>query len=203
MSNSLNITTGNFGNDADKFFLYSPALYINLHDGSGDLGLGYLESEFSFKAKQTFAMFKTGIPKTEVRRDMIEQEFTLEGVVMQVQPETLALIMQRRYDSDDATYDRVMIGSILPTMLYPSVILVGQNVSGDEVRLYIRKLMMAVEDLDVKLGGDDYSRIPFKGTAVVDDAPLTTNPTWPYNATYGTQDNIAFWAFAKSLSSTS
>jgi len=203
MSNSLNITTGNFGNDADKFFLYSPALYINLHDGSGDLGLGYLESEFSFKSKQTYAMFKTGIPKTEVRRDMIEQEFTLEGVLMQIQPETLSLIMQRWYDSDDATYDRVIIGSVLPTPLYPSVILVGQDVSGDEVRLYIRKLMITPEDLEIKLGGDDYSRIPFKGTAVVDDAPLTTNPTWPYNSTYGTQDNIAFWAFAKSFSSTS
>ncbi len=203
MANNLNITTGNLGNDSEKFFLYSPAVYVDLHDGSGSLGLGYLESEISFKGKQTYATFKTGIPKTEVRRDMIEQEFTLEGTVMQVQPETLALIMQRRYDDEDEVYDRVIIGSQLPAMVYPSVILIGQAVSGDEVRLYIRRLMMTVEDLDIKLGGDDYSRIPFKGTAVVDDDPLTTNPTWPYNSTYGTQDNIAFWAFPKSFSSTS
>lgn len=203
MSNSLNITTGNFGNDADKFFLYSPALYIDLHDGNGLLGLGYLESELSFKAKQTYASFKTGIPKTEVRRDLIDQEFTLEGTVMQIQPETMALILQRRFDSSDSTYDRVIIGSDMPVMLYPSVVLIGQMASGDELRLYIRRLQIATEDLDIKLGGDDYSRIPFKGTAQVDDDPLGTNPDWPYNPTYGTQDNIAFWAWPKSFSSTS
>lgn len=203
MANDLNITTGNFGNDAEKFFLYSPAMYIDLHDGAGAVGLGYLQSELSFKQKITYASFKTGIPKTEVRRDIIDQEFTLEGTLMQIQPETLALIMQRRYDESDATYNRVIIGSVAPSPVYPSVILVGQMVSGEELRLYIRRLQITAEDLDIKLGGDDYSSLPFKGTAQVDGDPEMTNPTWAYNPTYGTQDNIAFWAVPKSFSSTS
>ena len=203
MANSLNIVTGNFGNDADKFFLYSPALYIDLHDDSDAVGLGYLQSEISFKQKIEYASFKTGIPKTEVRRDIIDQEFTIEGTLMQIQPETIALVLQRMYDDSDSTYNRVIIGSVAPTPIYPSVILVGQAVSGIELRLYIRRLQITAEDLEIKLGGDDYSSIPFKGTAQVDSDPQTTNPTWPYSETYSTQDNIAFWAWPKSFSSTS
>jgi hypothetical protein len=202
MANNLNITTANFGNDADKFFLYSPAMYIDLHDGAGLVGLGYLQSELSFKQKIEYAMFKTGIPKTEVRRDIIDQEFTLEGTLMQIQPETLALIMQRWYDETDSTYNRVIIGSVAPTPVYPSVVLIGQMVNQEELRLYIRRLQITAEDLEIKLGGDNYSSLPFKGTAQVDSAPLTTNSDWAYTAAKGTQDNIAFWAVAKSFSST-
>jgi len=203
MSNGLNITTTNFGNDSEKFFLYSPALYVDLHDGNGLLGLGYLQSELSFKATVAYASFKTGIPKTEVRRDIIEQTFMLSGVLMQIQPETMALVTQRRFDDSDEEFDRVIMGSVAPSPIYPSVVLIGQMVSGEELRLYIRRLQITQEDLEIKLGGDDYSNLPFSGTAQVDDAPLTTNADWPYNATYGTQDNIAFWAWPKSFSSTS
>lgn len=203
MSNSLNIVTGNFGKDEDKFFLNSPAMYIDLHDGNGLVGLGYLQSEFTFRQKVEYVSFKTGIPKSEVRRDLIDQEFTLEGTLMQIQPETMALVMQRWYDSDDKTYDRVIIGTTSPTPLYPSVVLIGQMVSKIELRLYIRRLQITSEDLEIKLGGDNYSSLPFKGTAQRDPDPLTTNPDWPYNPTYGTQDNIAFWAWPKSFSSTS
>jgi hypothetical protein len=202
MANSLNITTANFGNDADKFFLYSPAVYIDLHDGGGLVGLGYVESELSFKAKNTFASFKTGIPKTEIRRDIIDQEFRFECVLKQIQPETLALIMQRRYNTYDSTYNRVIIGTVTPTPVYPSVVLIGQNVKADEVRLYIRRLQITAEDLDIKLGGDDYTSLPFAGTAQKDEDPLGTNADWAYDPSYSTQDNIAFWAFPKSFGST-
>ena len=201
MANSLNIDATQFGNNSDKFFLYSPALYIDLHDGDGLNGLGYLESELAWKSKVEYAVFKTGIPKSEIRRDVIDQEFRLEGVLKQLQPETVALIMQRRYDSDDSTYNRVIIGAIMPTPLYPSVVLIGQTVDGVELRLYIRRLQITAETLDIMLGGDNYSSLPFAGIAQVDDAPSTTNPTWAYNSTYGTQDNIAYWAWPKSSSS--
>lgn len=202
MSNTLNINASNFGNNSDKFFLYSPALYIDLHDGDGLNGLGYLESELAWKSKVEYAVFKTGIPKSEVRRDIIDQEFRLEGTLKQIQPETMALVMQRRYDDDDTTYNRVMIGAHAPTPLYPSIVLIGQTVDGVELRLYIRRLQITAETLDIMLGGDNYSSLPFAGIAQVDDDPLTTNPLWAYNSTYGTQDNIAFWAWPKTSSST-
>jgi hypothetical protein len=200
MSNTLNIDSTLFGNDSNKFFLYSPAMYINLHDGNGTNGLGYLESELSFKAKITPVNFKTGIPKTEIRRDIIDQEFTLEGVLKQLQLETIGLLLQRRYDTSDGTYARIMMGTEIPTPVYPSVILIGQTVDGVELRLYIRKLLVMPEDLDIKMGGDTYSSLPFKGTVQKDDAPTTTNPTWPYNASYANQDNMAFWAVPKTSS---
>lgn len=201
MSNSLNITTPNFGNDSDKFFLHDPALYLNFHDGNGNLGMGYLEAEKTWRQTQEYAIFKTGIPKSEIRRDIIDQEFMIEGMLKQFQKETLALVMQRRVDEDDGDWDRVIIGSELPAALFPSAVLVGKTVDDVELRLFIRRLQITAEDLEIVLGGDEYSSIPFKGTAQKDETPLTTNPDWPYNASYANQDNIAFWAWPKSGSS--
>lgn len=202
MANSLNISTGNFGNDSNYFFLHDPALYLDFHDGEGEVGLGYLEAEKTWRQTQEYATFKTGIPKSEIRRDIINQEFVIEGNLKQLQPETLALIMQRRYDDSDATWRRVIIGAEVPAAVFPSCILVGKTVDGNEVRLYIRRLQITAEDLEIILGGDEYASVPFKGTAQKDETPLVTNPTWPHNATYADQDNIAFWAWPIVSSST-
>ena len=200
MSNTLNIETANFGNNAHYMFLYDPAVYLNFNDGQGDVGLGYLEVEKKWKQTVEYAIFKTGIPKTEVRRDMIDQEFTIEATLKQLQPETIALLSQRTYNSTDATWNRVIMGTDVPTPVTPACILVGQNVNGQELRLYIRKLQITAEDLEIVLGGDDYASVPFKGTAQKDSNPLTTNPTWPYDPSYANEDNIAFWAWPKSVS---
>ena len=193
MSNGLNITTTNFGNDSEKFFLYSPALYVDRH-GTDCWAWGIYRR---VELKACRCMFKRD-SQTEVKLNRRSV-----SVLMQIQPETMALVTQRRFDDSDEEFDRVIMGSVAPSPIYPSVVLIGQMVSGEELRLYIRRLQITQEDLEIKLGGDDYSNLPFSGTAQVDDAPLTTNPDWPYNSTYGTQDNIAFWAWPKSFSSTS
>jgi len=202
MANSLNITTANFGKDDDYMFLDDPALYLDFHDGGGLLSIGYLEADKVFKQTVEYAVFKTGIPKTEIRRDIIDQEFTIESTIKQLQPETIALVSQRYYD-ESGTYRRVVMGSKAPAPLFPSCVLIGQTVDGSELRLYIRRLQITAEDLETVLGGDDYASIPFKGTAQKDTAPLTTNPTWDYNAALGTLDDIAFWAWPKAASSSS
>ena len=194
---SLNIDSTKFGNDSNYFFLHDPAMYLNFHDGEGDVGLGYLSAEKTIRQTQEYAIFKTGIPKSEIRRDIIDQEFVLEGMIKQLQPETLALVMQRRYDDSDSTWRRVIVGTEVPAAIFPSCTLVGKTVDANELRLYIRKLQITAEDLEIILGGDDYASIPFRGTAQKDETPLTTNPTWPYNANYADQDNIAFWAWPK------
>lgn len=201
-TNNLNIETGQFGNDDDYMFLYDPALYLNFHDGEGLLGLGYLEVEKTWRQTQEYAVFKTGIPKTEIRRDILEQTFELEAQLKQLQPETIALVSQRRYDNTDMTWNRVIIGDKVPSPIFPSCVLIGQNVSGSELRLYIRRFQLTAEDLEIVLGGDDYASVPFKGSAQKDDTPLTTNPDWPYNAAYANQDNIAFFAWPQTVAST-
>jgi hypothetical protein len=197
MANSLNIDTSKFGFDDNYMFLHDPAMYIDLHDGAGLLSLGYLEAEKTWRQTVEYAMFKTNIPKTEIRRDIISQEFTIEGTLKQLQPETMALIMQRRYDDTDASWNRVIIGSEVPAAVFPSCVLIGKTVDGNELRLYIRRLQITAEDLEILLGGDDYAGLPFKGTAQKDTAPLTTNADWPYNPSYADQDNIAFWAWPR------
>ncbi len=197
MANSLNIDTTKFGYNDEYMFLHDPALYLDFHDGTGTHPLGYLDAQKTWRQTMEYAIFKTGIPETEVRRDLISQEFTLEGTLKQLQPETLALVMQRRYDDSDDQWQRVIIGTEVPAAIFPSAILIGKNVSGNELRLYIRRLQIVSEDIEILLGGNEYAGVKFKGIAQKDIAPKTTNPTWPYNPAYADQDNIAFWAFAK------
>jgi len=197
MANNLNIDVANFGNNKDYMFLYDPALFVDFHDGNGLLGLGYMEAEKTIRMIAEYAVFKTGIPHSEIRRDILDQEISIEGILKQVQPETIALVSQRRFDDTDGTWRRVISGSEVPSPVFPSCVLVGQTVDGNELRFYVRRLQITSEDLEIILGGDDYSGIPFKGTAQKDETPLTTNPTWPYNAAYANQDNIAFWAWPK------
>lgn len=197
MANDLNITTTNFGNDVNYMFLHDPALYIDFHDGNGLLGLGYLEAEKVWKQKLTYAVFKTGIPKTEIARDIVDQEFTLEAKLKQLQPETIALVSQRRFDSTDSNWNRVIIGAEAPPAVYPSCVLVGKNKNAKEMRLWIRRLQITAEDFEITFGGDNYATVPFKGNAQRDDSPIITNPDWPHNSAYDTQDNIAFFSWPK------
>jgi hypothetical protein len=197
MANSLNITTANFGADDNYMFLHDPAFYVDFHDGNGLLSLGYLEAEKTWRQTMEYAKFETGIPKSEIRRDVIRQTFEIEGKIKQLQPETIALLTQRKFDSTDEVWNRVIMGTEVPSPLFPSCVLVGKNVNGKELRLYIRRLQITAEDFEVVLGGDDYASVPFKGIAQKDTAPLTTNSTWPYNASEANNDNIAFWAWPK------
>lgn len=197
MSNSLNIDTTKFGYDDNYMFLSDPAMFVDFHDGTGLVGLGYLEAEKTWKQTLEYAVFKTGIPKSEVRRDLIDQEFSIEAILKQIQPETIALISQRRYDDSDADWKRVIIGTDVPAALFPSCVLIGKTVDDKELRLYIRRLQITSEDLEILLGGDEHAGVTFKGTAQKDPDPIVTNPDWPFNATYADQDNIAFWAWPK------
>ena len=201
MANSLNIDPTKFGADDNYMFLHDPALYIDFHDGTGQVSLGYLEAEKTWRQTVEYAVFKTGIPKSEIRRDIINQEFQIEGTLKQLQPETMALIMQRRYDDTDTTWRRVIIGSEVPPALFPSCVLIGKTVDGNELRLYVRRLQITGEDLEILLGGDNYASVPFKGYAQKDPTPLVSNPLWSYNPTYANQDNIAFWAWPKEAAS--
>lgn len=197
MANSLNIDTTKFGYDDEYMFLHDPALYLDFHDGTGTHALGYLEGEKTWRQTMEYAIFKTGIPESEVRRDMISQEFSLEGTLKQLQPETMALIMQRRYDDTDTEWRRVIIGTEIPAAVFPSAILIGKNVNGNELRLYVRRLQLVSEDIEILLGGKEYASVAFRGLAQRDLAPKVTNPTWPFNELYAEQDNIAFWAWPK------
>lgn len=201
MANSLNIDTTKFGYNDEYMFLHDPALYLDFHDGTGTHPLGYLDAQKTWRQTMEYAIFKTGIPETEVRRDLISQEFTLEGTLKQLQPETLALVMQRRYDDSDDQWQRVIIGTEVPAAIFPSAILIGKNVSGNELRLYIRRLQIVSEDIEILLGGNEYAGVRFKGIAQKDATPNVTNPTWPYNPAYANQDNIAFWAWPKASTS--
>jgi hypothetical protein len=76
--NNYNIDFTNFGLDDNTAFLYDPVLYIK-EFGTLDATLeaiGYMELEKSFKGKIEYAKFENGLPRTEIRRDILNQDKT-------------------------------------------------------------------------------------------------------------------------------
>ena len=192
MANALNIDFANFSLNDLKMFLYDPAVYIR-EWGTDDtlVPIGYMEREKSFKASVKYAEFKTGIPENLIRKDVISQEFIFEGKLKQFNPDSLALVMQRTIDTVTASgYSRILIGSETPSPVFLSMVLIGQTVDGKELRLYIRKLQVSSEDVEVMLGSDKYADLQFKGTALKDANPLVSNPDWDFVSKLIIEDGV-------------
>ena len=178
----LNITPSNLGKNKGKFFLHDPAVYVKIH-GLTDTSFypfGYLEMEKQFAQKLEYAIFKTGIPGQLVRKDLIDQEFTLEGKLKQLQAETVALLSQRYLDSSITGKKRVIMGSDIPAPVFVAVDLVTQTVDGREVRIKIRNGQITAEEFALALGSKEHASIPFKVEALIDEDPMGSNPEWDY-----------------------
>ena len=179
---TLNITPAAFGKNRSKFLLHDPAIYLMLH-GATDKNfypIGYLEMEKEWMQKLEYAIFKNGIPGQLVRKDVVDQEFTLEGKLKQIQAETIALLSQRYLDSSGAGKKRVVMGSEVPPPVFVAADLVTQTVDGREVRIRIRYGQITAEEFTMALGAKEHAAIPFKIEALVDEDPVGHNPSWDY-----------------------
>jgi len=179
---SLNITPSNFGKNKSKFLMHDPALYLKIH-GLTDTNfypIGYLEMEKEWAQKLEYAVFKTGVPGQLVRKDVVDQEFSLEGKLKQIQPETIALLSQRYLDSSGTGKKRVVMGSDIPPALFVAADLVTQTVDGKEVRLRVRYGQITAEEFALALGAKEHASIPFKIEALIDEDPFGNNPDWDY-----------------------
>ena len=168
--------------NSNKQFLHDPAVYVKLLGDSTDKNfhcLGYMEMEKTWSQKLEYAVFKTGIPSQTIRKDVVSQEFTLEGNLKQIQPETVALLAQRKI-VEGTGFKRVVMGTKVPPILNLAVALVTQTVDGKEVRLCIRNAQVTAEDLSIALGATEYASLPFKIEALRDEDPLGNNPDWEY-----------------------
>ena len=181
MENSLNIAPENFGFDREKMYLDDPAVYIKLLGGGDDIfrPLGYMEMEKNWAQALEYAEFKNGIPSQTIRKDVISQSFTLDGNLKQLQPETVALLSNRKIVEGDGC-KRVIMGTKLPSVLFCSIELVTQTLDGKEVRLRIRYAQITAEDFSIAMGGTEHASFPFKIEALKDDDPILHNPDWDY-----------------------
>ncbi len=180
--NDLNITAANFGKNDNKQFLHDPAAYVKILGDATDINfhcLGYMEMEKTWSQKLEYAVSKTGIPSQTIRKDVVSQEFTLEGNLKQIQPETVALLAQRKV-VEGTGFKRVVMGTKVPPIIHLAVALVTQTVDGKEVRLCIRNAQVTAEDLSIALGATEYASLPFKIEALRDEDPLGNNPDWEY-----------------------
>jgi len=194
MSNTYGITWSAFGLDDNKAFVDDPELWIK-EWGTLDATLkqfGYVNYQKSFKSKSDYAILEAGIPKTEIRRDAVKQENTLEGSIYQLQPEVMAILAQRLYDdtpfeypaTSGKWYTRLMFGSELPAIQYYSAILKGKTVDKKAVYLMLRKCMFAAEDYELQLGSDKHAEIKFKIFCMIDSLPYFHNSEWPLVSKY-------------------
>ncbi len=189
----LNITPSNLGKNKSKFLLHDPALYLKLH-GHTDLNfypIGYLELEKNWAQKLEYAVFKSGVPGQLVRKDVVDQEFTLEGKLKQIQAETIALLSQRYIDSSGTNKKRVVMGSDIPPPVFVAADMVTQTVDGREVRLRVRYGQITAEEFALALGAKEHASIPFKIEALIDEDPMGNNPDWDYLGKAGISGTLA------------
>lgn len=194
----LNIDESQLRNNKDLMFLDDPAMYIKIHGSKKWHLFGYMEREKTWSPQVTYASFSTGIPATEVRRDVITQSFEFTGMMKQIQPETLAIIQNRLVITEANGQKRIAYGSEVSPFIYLSVDLIGKNVNGQAVRLRIRRLQMSAEEVEMTFGGDEHTGVEFTGIAQIDETPATTNPEWEYvgdSSVDAKKDNIAFMLF--------
>jgi len=174
--------------DKDKFFLQSLDVYRGVIDPSTDVFasgvlLAYTMPDFNLKFNKTYAEFKDGIPKTSVRKDLIEQVQEMEFKVMEWDSGLIDLLTEGKAGTI-GTSGAVYYGS------EPEAVSTiygwefrGKTVDGKVASFFIRKGRITTEDLSLAIGGGDYSPIPVKLTAEVDE-----------NVTDAAK-NLSFWAF--------
>ncbi len=183
MANDLNITPANFGEDSGKLFLHDPVVYLKFIDDTTDNNwhaLGILKVEKAWSQKVEYATLQTGIPRQTIRKDVVSQEFSLEGAVRQLQPETVALLSQRKVIEETGS-KRVAMGSGAPPAVFCAVELLTKTVDGKVVKLRIRRAQITAEDFSVEMGGSEHAEIPFKLEALKDPDPSDNNSEWDYD----------------------
>jgi len=202
MANEYGIVQANLGQDDNFCFLNDPTISIKewgTTDSTFEV-LSYCALGKSWKQKIDYAILETGIPKTEVRRDAVKQEITLEASLYQIQKEVLALVMQRKIKSttdsyDGKTFHGLMIGEELPAVTYISIQIVGKTVDGNNFIIFIRKARLTSEDFEFAMGGDKDTEIKCKIILMPDGDPATNNIEWEYDTGNPTFDNIAYFAW--------
>ncbi len=183
MANDLGITPANFGEDSDKLFLHDPVVYIKILEDTTDTNwhaLGILKVEKTWAQKLEYATLQTGIPRQTIRKDVVSQEFSLEGAIRQFQPDTVALLSQRKI-IDETSSTRVAMGSGAPPPLFCAVELLTKTVDGKVVKLRIRRAQITAEDFQIEMGGSEHAEIPFKLEALKDSDPSDNNSEWDYD----------------------
>jgi hypothetical protein len=194
MANDLNITFSNFGNDADKYFLDDPIVYVReLGAATDPVAIGYMKIGKVFRARVDYASVYTGIPQTMRRKDPIKQDFELDGELYQFSLENFALAFNRIID---VVNGRVVFGSSIPNPLYMNMVLAAYNKERTLIELYGRKFQMATEEVAITLGGTEHSTIPFKGVFLPSDNPATDCSGWDYDSSIS-NDDVLYWKFTE------
>jgi hypothetical protein len=183
MSNSLNITASNFNFDSSKRFLGDVTVSIAIIDdqtkAAGDFhSIGYCDPEKTFSSKRDYAEFVAGMPETVIAKDVTKITNTFKAKLKQFQAETFALVCGAYLDTT-GTDKRVVFGTEIPAPLNCSMILSGKTKDGKAMELYIRKLQIAPETIDLAIGSKEYGTLNFEAAIVPDENPLVTNWSWP------------------------
>jgi len=198
MSNHLNIDFDNFGNDKTYEFIDDPIVYVREAGDTGDpIAIGYTKIGKQFKISREYAETYTGIPQNLVRKDMVKQKIEFETEVYQFEPDLLALALNATIDTSTGSVTRVVLGSDTPAVLDINVAIIGQDVSGRYVGVYIRCLNIATEDFTLALGGTEHGSFVIKGVCMIDDDPETNSYGWEYDEDID-NDDIAFIKFTAS-----
>jgi hypothetical protein len=200
MANHLNIDfTNGFGNDKDYYFIDDPIVYVREAGATTDpVAIGYTKIGKNFSVKTERAKVYCGIPQSLVRNDPIKQDVEFSCDLYQFSPENFALALNRTIDTSTGSVTRVVIGSNIPNALDFNVAVIGRDVEGKYVGIYIRRLNVSADDVTLALGATEHGAIALKGACMIDENPAVNSYQWEYDATVD-NDDIAFIKFTGAL----
>jgi len=167
--------------DDTNFMIQSFDVYrctVDASDGTISSGtlLCYTEPDFTITMNRMYAEFKTGIPKSTVRRDITEQTLEISFQAKEWDDDLIQLLTDGKdgtVDSSGATF----YGSEPEAATIYGWEFRGKRVDDKVVSFVIRKGRITTEDISINIGSGEYSNIPVKITAEVDEnvADAATN----------------------------
>lgn len=191
MANDYNITFSEFVETSEKAMISDIKVFIKelmtAGDSSSDTAtvypLGYMEDEKPLKIKREYVTMERGVPRQTIRKDLVKQTISLEGTLNQIQKEHLALALGLRIDGSTGTaWDRILIGSEIPPVVYVSLILEGKLVDDTNVAVFLRKVQFTSEDVELMFGSTDkHTGVKISCECLKDEHPLSNNPDWDFS----------------------
>lgn len=163
---TIDITSTVDGNDYSANYTNAATFAFWIWDA--EEFLGWTEGAEEFLDEDENKQFKKGVPREQVREDLLENVVTLASVIRTPGPGNLKLANNLSDAKSNATYWILEKGSNPAARPYFYLILKNKNVNGDLQQLRIYMTQAKTNGARTLGGGDEYEVLPLMFTGNID-----------------------------------
>jgi hypothetical protein len=163
---TIDLTSDIHGNDHSADYTNAATFAFWIWDA--EEFLGWTEGADEFTDEDEMKQFKRGVPREQIREDLLENTVTFATVVRTPGPGNLEMAGNLDDAQTNATYHVLTKGSNPPARPYFYVIAKNKNVDGDNQQLRMYMTQCRTNGARTLGGGDDYENLPLIFTLNVD-----------------------------------